>query len=68
MIGLLQVPGTLEAGAEEHVLVDTTTHAVQVWSHGAFMLHQWQKDSQGLLTVPRPVPPKAEERALRTYY
>lgn len=65
MIGLLQVPRILEAGAEEHVLVDTTTHAVQIGCHGTFVLHQWQQHSQGFLPVPRPVPPKAEENGLK---
>lgn len=66
VIGLLQVPSILEARAEEHVLVDTTTHAVQIRSHGALGPHQGQQDSQGFLSVPWPVPPKAEERALKT--
>lgn len=66
VIGLLQVLSILEARTEEHVLVDATTHAVQVRSHGAFILYQWQQDSQGPLPVPRPVPPKAEEHALKT--
>lgn len=61
VIGLLQVPRILEARAEEHVLVDTTAHAVQIGCHGTFMLHQRQQHTQGFLPVPRPVPPKAEE-------
>lgn len=65
VIGLLQVPGSLEARAEEHVLVDSATHAVQIWCHGTFMLHQWQQHSQGFLPVPRPVPPKAVENGLK---
>lgn len=68
VIGLLQVSGILEARAEEHVLVDTTTHTVQIWGHRAFTLHQWQQDSQGFLTVPRPVPPEAEEHALKNLF
>ena len=62
VIGLLPVPSILEARAEEHVLVDTATHTVQVRRHGALTLYQWQQHSQCLLPVPRPVPPRGRGR------
>lgn len=45
VIGLLSVPSILKARAEEHVLVDTATHAVQVGRHRALPLYQGQQHS-----------------------
>lgn len=61
VIGLLTMAGILEARAEEHVLVNATTHAVEVRCNGAPLLDQWQQHSQRFLPVPRPVPPKGGE-------
>lgn len=56
--GLVSAGLISERWAHEHVLVDASTQAVDIWCHLVPWLHNWQNFFQSLFTISGLIPPR----------